>query len=302
MRILELINRENFNDVFKYLDYQERIKQCCKDTIKRKWAYLRHLLEYACGTPFVDLEKIDLTFPNYLEKARNDNKEIPLSPVTIRRNLLEVREFYKWGMLYKPLKYKKVKITWLDTLNISRARLNRYGLPDRGYYSLEETLKLCDFSPVTLFDKKDKAAIAMLYPSGMRVSALTSIKLSSIKLGNMTVFQSPSEGVHTKNNKTMETILLPIDPLIEIAKDWYELVYKELGENGLWYPPLSTDGLRFAKQKDIGSIESRNKSLRDGVRRLCNRARIYYRSPHKFRRGHGVYAIKNSSNLEEFDA
>ncbi len=31
----------------------------------------------------------------------------------------------------------------------------------------------------------------------------------------------------------METILLPIDPLIEIAKDWYELVYKELGENAL---------------------------------------------------------------------
>ena len=58
---------------------------------------------------FKDLEKIDLTFPNYLEKARNDNKDIALSPITIRRNLLEVREFYKWGMLYKPLKYKKVK-------------------------------------------------------------------------------------------------------------------------------------------------------------------------------------------------
>jgi len=60
--------------------------------------------------------------------------------------------------------------------------------------------------------------------------------------------------------------------------------------------------LRFAKQENIGDIESRNKSLRDGVRRLCNRARIYYRSPHKFRRGHGVYAVKNSTNLEEFDA
>ena len=101
MRILELINRENYKNVMDYLDYQERIEQCCKDTIKRKWAYLRHFLEYACGTSFNDLERIELTFPNYLEKARNDNKSLSLSPVTIRRTLLEVREFYKWAMIYK---------------------------------------------------------------------------------------------------------------------------------------------------------------------------------------------------------
>ena len=161
---------------------------------------------------------------------------------------------------------------------------------------------MCDFSPEKLIDKRDRAAVAMLYISAMRVSALTSVKLSSINLENMSVFQSPSEGVHTKNNKTMETILLPIDQLILITKEWYEEVHNALGENGYWYPPLSTDGLRFAKQENIGGIESRNKSIRNGVRRLGNLARVYYRSPHKFRRGHGVYAVKNSVNLEEYEA
>ena len=104
-------------------------------------------------------------------------------------------------------------------------------MPDREYYSLEETLRLCDFSPEKLIDKRDRAAVAMLYISAMRVSALTSIKLSSVNLENMSVFQSPSEGVHTKNNKTMETILLPIDQLILINKEWYEEVHNALGEN-----------------------------------------------------------------------
>ena len=118
----------------------------------------------------------------------------------------------------------------------------------------------------------------------------------------MTIYQNPLDGVRTKNNKSMETILLPIDELLKIMKEWNQIIINELGVEGLWYPALSTDGLRFAKQDNIGDIDSRNKSLRDGVKRLCYRAGIPYRSPHKFRRGHGVYAVKHSSNFEEFQA
>jgi len=302
LRILELINRENYVDTLEYIDYQERIKQCCKDSLKRKWAYMRHFLEYACGNGFNSLEKLSVTFPNYLEKARNDNKSIPLSPVTIKRNLLEVRDFYHWAMIYKAKKYIRVNPVWLDTMKISKSRLNRAGLPDREYYSLEDTLKLCKFNPESLIDKRDRATVALLYLSSMRISAITSIKVHSIDLDSMTVYQNPADGVKTKNNKSMETILLPIDELLEVVKDWWEKIVNELGENSLWYPSLSTDGSKFEKTENIGNIASRNKSLRDGVKRLCHRAGLKYFSPHKFRRGHGVYAVKHSSNIEEFQA
>ncbi|MBA4375687.1 MAG: hypothetical protein C0401_05885 [Anaerolinea sp.] len=302
MRILELINRENYLDTLEYIDYQDRIEQCCKDSLKRKWAYMRHFLEYACGAGFNSLDNLSVTFPNYLEKARNDNKTVRLSPVTIRRNLLEVRDFYRWAMLYKTKKYKKVSPIWLSTLRISKSRFNRAGLPDREYYSLEDTLKLCKFNPDSLIDKRDRATVALLYLSSMRISATTSIKVHSIDLDSMTIYQNPADGVKTKNNKSMETILLPIDELLEVIKDWYEKIVNELGKNGLWYPSLSTDGLRFSNQENIGSIASRNKSLRDGVKRLCFRAGLEYFAPHKFRRGHGVYAVKHSNNFEEFQA
>jgi integrase/recombinase XerD len=302
VRVHELINRDNYIDALDYLDYQDRIEQCCQDTLKRKWAYMRHFLEYACGNSFISLEELNLTFPNYLESARNDNISSHLSPVTIRRTLLEIRDFFRWAMLYKRKKYKKVSPTWLNTLRISKSRLNKAGLPDREYFSLEDTLKLCDFEPKTLIDERDRAAIALLFLSAIRISALTSLKLNCIDIPSMTIYQNPSEGVRTKNNKSMETILLPIDELLVIANDWYETVFTELGENGYWYPALSTDGLRFVDIKDIGDIESRNQSLRHGVKRLCKRAGINYRSPHKFRRGHGVYAVKNSENFEQFQA
>lgn len=85
-----------------------------------------------------------------------------------------------------------------------------------------------------------------------------------------------------------------------LVREWYALVADELSLEALWYTKSFNDGFLFAKQEKIGDIESRNKSLRDGIRRLCKRARIYYHSPHKFRRGHGVYTVKNSRNLEEF--
>ena len=47
-------------------------------------------------------------------------------------------------------------------------------------------------------------------------------------------------------------------------------------------------------------MESRNKSLRDGVKRLCLKAEIRYKYSQKFRKGHGVYGLKNSKILEEF--
>ena len=35
---------------------------------------------------------------------------------------------------------------------------------------------------------------------------------------------------------------------------------------------------------------------------MCKQAKIEYRSPHKIRNGHGVYAVKQAEDIEEFKA
>jgi len=49
----------------------------------------------------------------------------------------------------------------------------------------------------------------------------------------MTIYQNPLDGVRTKNNKSMETILLPIDELLKIMKEWNQIIINELGVEGL---------------------------------------------------------------------
>ncbi|MBA4420216.1 MAG: hypothetical protein C0391_03630 [Anaerolinea sp.] len=235
-------------------------------------------------------------------KARNDGKNKPLSPITNTRNCLEVQEFYRWAKLYLGPEYKKASDKWIDTLRISRARRNLIGLEDRKYYSLEEVLLLCDFEPVTLIDKRDRAALALMYITGMRITAFMTLPISCVDIAGMTVFQLPQEGMRTKNNKSAETTLLPIETLVVIVKDWDQLVRKELRPSDLWYPNLSTDGLRWSSNLGLSQSESRRKSFRRGLKKLCELVNIEYRSSHKLRRGHGVYAVKHAKNYEEFQA
>jgi integrase len=89
---------------------------------------------------------------------------------------------------------------------------------------------------------------------------------------------------------------------LEIVRDWDQLVRIELKPNDLWYPNLSTDGLRWSPTLGLSQSEARRKSFRRGLKKLCARVNIEYRSSHKIRRGHGVYAVMHSKNYEEFQA
>ena len=298
----ELIDRDNYNDIKAYLEHQERVKQCAPETIKRKWGYLRHVLEWSGSTRLYKAHRIRITLPNYLMTARNDGKNKPLNPATIKRNCLEAREFYNWAMVYRDPEYKKVSEKWIDSLRISKSRTNLVGLEDRKYYAQEEILALCEFEPDTLIDMRDRAALAMLYISAMRITAFMTLPIACVELSEMTVYQLPHMGVKTKNNKSAQTILLPISQLLEIVIEWDQLVRKELGKSALWYPNLSTDGLRWSKNMGVSHSEARRKSFTRGLKKMCARANIEYRSTHKIRRGHGVYAVKHAKNYEEFQA
>ncbi len=64
--------RKNYFEVQRYLDYQKHVKQSSQATLKRKWAHLQHLLEWAVAIRFYDTPKLELTFQNYILEARND--------------------------------------------------------------------------------------------------------------------------------------------------------------------------------------------------------------------------------------
>lgn len=191
----EKINRENYIEIKKYLDYQKRVRQCELATLKQKWAHLRHFLEWALSTRFYDAPKLRLTFQNYILDARNDGINKPLSSTTMNRACHEVQEFYKWAKMYLPNDYKKISERWIETIRLSKTKMNMQGLEDRKYYSQDEVLKICSYKLKILIDMRDRPAVAPLYLSAMRITAFVSLPVRCVDIANMTVFQFPSEGV-----------------------------------------------------------------------------------------------------------
>jgi integrase len=201
----------------------------------------------------------------------------------------------------KPSKYKRLSPLWIESIRPSKSNDLQSEIIEREYYTLDEVRQLVNFKPVRFVDERDRAAVAMLFLSGIRVGAFVTLPVSCIDIENMVIHQLPSAGVETKNSKAAKTFLLPIDDLLEIVREWDKRIRSELGEDSLWYPNLTTDGMKW-KYAPVGSTESRRVAFARALKRFCNRVGIDYKSPHKLRNGHGVYGIKKVKTTEEFKA
>lgn len=296
----KLIERSNYLDVISYLDYQERILQCSWKTIDRKYWHLVHLLYWALDIPFPDVRKIDPTFPRFLANLKSEKTGKFLSPASLQRACGEARRFFKWARLNKA-EYKKIPESWIETIQPPRSRGKQSELVKREYYSLEEIRKLVSLSTERLIDKRDRAATAFLFLTGVRIGAFVSLPVHCVDLKNQTIYQLPSEGVETKNSKALKTYILQIEDLLEIVQDWDTFIRAELGEDAFWFPNLARDGDKWVLGGE-GKTESRRMAYSRGLKRMCKRTKIEYKSPHKIRHGYGVYGVKHAQTVEELKA
>lgn len=68
--------------------------------------------------------------------------------------------------------------------------------------------------------RRDKAAAALLFLSGMRAGALVSLTIDCVDVVNRTIKQWPTLGVKTKNRKSATTNLLNIPELLTVVESW----------------------------------------------------------------------------------
>lgn len=133
----------------------------------------------------------------------------------------------------------------------------------------------------------------------MRPDALASAPRQCIDLPQRRILQIPSLGIRTKNRKAAITYLLDIPDLLTVVQAWEDRV-RHMAPAALWYAPMQRDGIRL-KETTI-AIRGRASEIGNDVRAVCGRAGVEYKSPHKFRHGHIVYARGLASNMEEVKA
>ena len=293
-----MIHRPNYRDVKRYLRYLAEVKLNSQKTVRKRWGQLRHLLEWADDKALTRAAAIRPAFPQYLLTARNDGRDEQLSPEAIKATCGTARRFFVWARMEHPRRYRGVGVVWIDTLTAPRVT---GGEPStREVFDLASVRRILELRPETLTERRDQAAIAFLFLSGMRVGAFVTAPINAIDLGERSVKQWPSLGVQTKNGKAATTYLLDIPDLLHTVGGWDSLVWASLPPTDLWYAALTTDGMDF-----LGGGKrtvTRRNFLARGIRRLCNAAGIPYLPPHSLRHGHAVYALKKAKTVADLKA
>ena len=304
-----MINRENYLLVRRNLEYRLRVMQNDPGTVATYWQSLKHLLQWANERGFKDAAKIMPSFPEYLLTARNESYERtpldkPLTPKYMGKVLSHVRAFFHWMVLYDRRGIGNISPAWIETLVVRRSAGSQSRLQKRSYWRLEDIRKIIALKPANLREERDIAALAFLFVSGMRIGAFVTLPADCVDMEKRRVMQLPEAGVHTKNSKAAITFLIPIPDLLAIVERWHKRIQSLEGQYN-WYPKLNTDGWAGSELKPgllTGKYTGRAEAFDKGLKFLCQRAGVVYKSPHKIRHGHGVYGVKNAKNMGQLKA
>jgi integrase len=297
---------DNLIDIEKFLNFREKVFQNKPDTLRVRRHELHHLISWAADRPFPDVSSIEISFPVYLLTARNDGKNIPLSPASLAKICDGARLFFDWAKREEPDRYRQISENWIQSLRPRRASGMQSRLKKHEYWTLEEVLSIARLKLTHIGDIRDQAAICFLYLSGMRLTAFATLSIDCIDISRRRIEQLPEKGVITKNNKAAVTTLLNIPELLAIVENWDNKVRSSLSSRCLWYARLSDPSPSTGEEPQLIPTDStplgRRNALYKGLHRLCKMAGIPYHSPHKLRHGNTVYGVKNAKNMQELKA
>jgi len=191
-------------------------------------------------------------------------------------------------------------MAWVDALRPPR---NVQPATDHVFVTLDEAKQLSalEIPEDNLVLRRDQAGAAMLFVSGMRAGALGSLPIEAVDLANRTVKQWPALGVATKNDKSATTFLLDIPELLVVIEKWDSYIRERLPLQAAWYTPIVS---RWGEQQLSADPAGSNRTAAIGkrMRKLFAAAGMAYKSPHKFRHGHAVYALQRAKTMADYKA
>lgn len=129
------------------------------------------------------------------------------------------------------------------------------------------------------FKSRNRALVAMLYDTGLRLSEIASLDLSDVDLKNATVFVQHGKGGHSRTVPIGNTV---IKHLVKYLRDRKPALP---GEQRLW---IGRDGQPFTKWGIVQVLDSY------AVRLNIDRAEL---APHAWRRGFAVQYLRNGGEL-----
>jgi len=295
-----MVNRDNYLLTKLYLKYLSEVTQLDAQSVQRYWFHLRHLLLWADGVAVGQAAEIRPAFPAYIATVRGPEGDQPLAPVSAKKIIQTTKRFFKWLLVTYPHEYRAFPAAWIETL-----RPPKIAPPadQHQFVTLDEVRQIAALSIAddNLALRRDRAAAIMLYLSGMRAGAFGTLPISAVDLQQRAIRQWPSLGVATKNSKSAITYLLDIPDLIAVVEQWDQFIRTCLPTTAMWYTPtISQWGEQTLSADRPGA--NRNIAVSKRMRLLFRAAGVPYKSPHKFRHGHAVYALQHAKTMADYKA
>jgi integrase len=162
-----------------------------------------------------------IAFKKHLSECKAKRTATPLSQATVLSTMNALQAFLRW-LAREPGYRTKIKAADIRYLNLSRKDVSIAGAPrTRKVPTLEQIRTVVLGMPAgSDIERRNQALVAFAIVTGMRDSAIASLRLKHVDLDQRLVIQDPSE-VKTKFSKRIETFFFPIgDDLEQIVIDW----------------------------------------------------------------------------------
>ncbi len=296
-----MIARDNYLKVKEHLLYLHEVLQVQPISVDRYWSYLCHLLLWLDEQPLANAAAIRPTFPAYISSIPGQHGA-PVLALESQKTILEVsRRFFYWVKGEGGHEFQSMPQSWIETLRVAP---NASEAARSHVYVTEEEILQIARMPVTpgdLVTLRDKAAACMLFLSGARAAAFTTLPIRAVCLETKSIDQFPSLGVKTKINRSRTTYLLQIPELLAVIQKWDVLVRAQLPPTCPWYAIIKNSWGEH-RLTDQGPGDNRATTLDKCLKRLGAIAGQTYKSAHKYRHGHAVYGLLHARTPADFKA
>lgn len=298
-----MINRDNYKDVQKFLEYKKEQK-CTRKTIGIYDVWLRYALEWCDDTPFPECNKKKEQLQDYLEGLVAQER---ISEHSAHRICTTFSEFLSYISMDNKVRYSSMKKSYIESIKY-KTYADNAKLPP--YYTLEEMKKIAAVETDDLTIRRTRAAACLLYLSGMRIGAFLTLPIECLNLEKMQVYQFPEKGVYTKFRKRAITSLLNIHELLDVVKDWDAYIRSVSKSSSTWYPRYENNNLSFKdhrpeskdREEACHDAEKVKRGFYRYLEKLCALADVDYKGAHAFRHGHAHFGLRHAKNPEQMKA
>jgi integrase len=243
-----------------------------------------------------------VTFVEWLKNKESKTRSRRLGLVTQNNYLRYLRKFFKW-LSDEPDYKNKISKGDIKYLRLSREeeRIATSGTT-RPVPTLEDIKRIIEHIEIkNEVDTRDRAMISFALITGMRISALVSLKMKNFDDQTMKICQNPRDGVKTKNTKLIFSTFIPIewDEPEKYFKEWYaHLKSKGFGPYDPIFPATFNQLGDNKDQIDLSvgkNFWKSGNSARKVFENRCKDAGVHYFNPHSFR--HSIVNIISKVEL-----